>query len=85
MSAYRTLDHHARPIALAELALGVPLNGFDEARVQHYADRMDRNRPLVPVIVTRRAGRLVVIDGHHRVAAAARCGFLAVPGTIISP
>ena len=41
MSAYRTLDHHARPIALAELALGVPLNGFDEARVQHYADQMD--------------------------------------------
>ena len=85
MSAYRTLDHHARPIALAEIALGVPLNGFDEARVQHYADQMERNRPLVPVILTRRAGHLVVIDGHHRVAAAARCGFLAVPATVISP
>jgi ParB-like chromosome segregation protein Spo0J len=87
MSAYRTLDHHARPIPLAEIALGVPLNGFDEARVQHYADQMERNRPLVPITLTRRAddGRLVVIDGHHRVAAAARCGFLAVPATVISP
>jgi ParB-like chromosome segregation protein Spo0J len=51
----------------------------------YYAARMRENRPLVPVIVTRRAGRLVVIDGHHRVAAALRCGFLAVPGTVISP
>ena len=85
LSAFRTLDHHARPIALAELALGVPLNGLDEARVRHYEARMRENRPLEPIVLTRRAGRLVVIDGHHRCAAAARCGFLAVPGTIISP
>lgn len=85
MSAYRTLDHHARPIPLAEIRFGVPLDGLDEPRVQYYADQMERNRPLVPIVVTRRAGRLVVLDGHHRVAAALRCGFLAVPGTVISP
>jgi ParB-like chromosome segregation protein Spo0J len=84
-AAYRTLDHHARPIALAEIALGVPVNGFDEARVQHYEARMRENRPLEPVIVTQRAGCLVVLDGHHRVTAALRCGFDAVPGMVISP
>jgi|SRR4029077_9367514 hypothetical protein len=53
--AYCALDHHARLIALAEIDLGVPLNGFDEARVQYYATRMRENRALEPVIVTQRA------------------------------
>ena len=84
-AAYRTLDHHARSIALAELALGVPVNGFDEARLQHYEARMRENRPLEPIILTQRAGCLVVLDGHHRVAAALRCGFTHAPATVISP
>jgi hypothetical protein len=36
---------------------------------QDLATSMRENRPLEPVIVTQRAGRLVVLDGHHRVAA----------------
>jgi ParB-like chromosome segregation protein Spo0J len=52
---------------------------------KHYEARMRENRPLEPVIVTQRASRLVVLDGHHRVAAALHCDFDAVPGVVISP
>jgi ParB-like chromosome segregation protein Spo0J len=65
--------------------LGVLVNGFDEAQVERYAACMRENRPPVPVALTKRDGRLVCLDGHHRLAAAARCGFNAVPATVISP
>lgn len=44
---------------------------LDHQRVAHYADHLDEEPPVTVFVID---GRLLLADGHHRVAAAERLG-----------
>ena len=69
-------------LRIAELLANVPIDPeahLDAARVERYAETLDA---LPPVVVFDTGERLLLVDGHHRLAAARRRGLESVEAEV---
>jgi ParB-like chromosome segregation protein Spo0J len=92
----RNIDYEYREIQLSEIDLNRSLmsnaredgGGFNPYWVETYALAYQNGEQLPPIICMRAAGGstkkpLVVLSGHHRVAAALQAGLKSLPGFVV--
>ena len=76
---------HAEAVSVpvSELA-GNELPPLDAPRVQRELQRIAAGKELRPVVAVRRAGRVSVLDGHHRVVAVRHLDFTGTVRTVVA-
>lgn len=58
---------------------------IDENRAAKYRALIESGSPIPPVLVMNDGYQKLILDGHHRVAAAAAAGLVEVPAYYINP
>jgi ParB-like nuclease domain len=82
MSHYRSNEGTLVPLTALRPTQRILL--YDEKKIQHYVDLMQKGCEIPPIEVSDAGGGVYnVWQGHHRMQASVRCSFTHIPVKII--